>query len=338
MTPNRVTIEDVAAEAGVSVATVSRALRGLPNVAPGTRERVLATAAAMSYEADPNASRLAAGRSRTVAMAVPVLNGWYFAQVVAGVEAVLSESGYDLLLFGVTSDASRTRFLSGPLRRRSDGLILVDIRIPALEIESLATQKAQLVTVGFQAEQFPSVRIDDLSVARSAVAHLVGLGHTSIAIMAGLPDDPLRFTVPELRRQGYLEVLEEVGVAPREEFDVAGNFSIDGGYEAMAKLLDLDDPPTAVFAMSDEMAMGALVAARERGVDVPGDLSVIGVDDHDAAAVVGLTTVAQAVSHHGSVAARLLLDRFEDPDAAPVHHCNATKLVVRSTTGPPRDT
>lgn len=331
------TIEDVARAAGVSVATVSRALRGLPNVAPSTRLRVQSVAEELRYRADPAASRLAAGRTRSVAMAVPLLDSWYFSKVMAGAEAVLGDAGYDVLIFAIDSDDRRRRVLGGPLVKRVDGLILVDMRIPDDELAAL--RAVPLVSIGFEFEGSSSVMVDDPTLAHWAVTHLLDLGHRGIGLVGGLTDDPLRFAVPAQRQQGYRQALTDAGVALRPELEVHGNFSIEGGAEAAAMLLDLDDPPTAIFAMSDEMAFGVMREIWARGLEIPGDVSVVGVDDHDFASVVGLTTVHQQVAAHGAVAARLLLAQLDSspPGSSPepTVHVAESALVVRTSTGPP---
>ena len=329
-----VTIEDVAQAAGVSVATVSRALRDLPNVAPSTREKVLAVATELQYRPDPSASALAAGRTRTIAMAVPVLDSWYFTQVMAGAEAVLSGAGYDLLLFSVDTDERRQRLLSGPLLKRADGLILVDLRMPDDEVASLLASQIEVVAVGIEIPGASAVVVDDHRIAFDVVTYLARLGHRRIALIEGLPDDPLRFQVPAERRRGYSDALAAADLPEDTGLIAAGNFSVVGGREAMARLLDLPEPPTAVFAMSDEMAFGALRELWDRGLDAPCDVSVIGVDDHDFASIVGLTTMQQEVARHGEVAARLLLDRLEPGERDIVRHTPTATFIERSTAGP----
>lgn len=333
----RKTIEDVAAAAGVSVATVSRALRGLPNVAPATRERVAQIADQLNYRPDPAASRLAAGRTRTVAIVVPNLSGWYFSQVVGGAEAVLSETGYDLLVMGVSGPEARTRFIEDALelRRRVDGLIVVDIRVGADEAIRLADAAISVVSVGFECEGISSVMLDDVGVGERATAHLLQLGHTNVGLIEGLPDDPLRFAVPNRRREGFEAAHHATGLSPRPELIVSGNFSVEGGSEAMAALLKLEDPPTAVFAMSDEMAMGAIRTARDHGLDVPGDLSVIGVDDHELSTVMGLTTIHQDVAGHGAQAARWIVDDLEAGERSVRRVVPTTRIIQRDTTSAP---
>ena len=328
-------IEHVAKLAGVSVATVSRALRGLPNVAEATREKVQAAADELKYRPDPSASALAAGRTRTVAMAVPMLDSWYFSQVMAGAEAILTAAGYDLLLFHVDSDERRRRLLDGPLVKRADGLILVDLRVPPDDLAPLLEAGVHVVTVGMEVRGCSAVLVDDVGAARSVIEHLLGLGHQRIGLIEGLSDDPMRFSVPAARRRGYLEALAEVGGPTDPALRVSGGFSVVGGFEAMGALLDLDEPPTAVFAMSDEMAFGALRMLWERGLRVPRDVSIVGFDDHEVAAVLGLTTVQQQVGEHGAVAAELLLENLSTPGTAPSVRLAETSFVQRGTTGVP---
>ncbi len=324
----RVTIDDVARRARVSVATVSRALRGLPNVSPHTRERVLAAARELDYRPDPNASRLAAGKTHTVAMAVPSPSLWYSGQVVAGAEAVLSASGYDLMLFVVADEASRRRLLAGPdrLGKRVDGLIMVDCA-PEEPTDF------PLVTVGAEVEGHPCAVIDNRAAGAMAAQHLLELGHREIGLIGGDPDvDPS--TTQGLRRTGFLDALAEGGVSVPAQWDLDGGFSVVGGYEAMAEMLAGPRRPTAVFAMSDDMAFGALRAAAEVAVTVPGELSVIGFDDHAIAFTVGLSTVRQDPEALGAAGAHLLVDLLADPHAPPRRIEEPTELVPRESTGP----
>lgn len=323
------TIDDVAALAGVSVATVSRALRGLPNVAPSTAAKVREASDQLRYRPAPFAAGLAAGRTSTIAMGVPNLNSWYFAQVMAGAEAIFAAASYDLLVFALGSEGSRDRVLSGPLVKRADGMILVDLEVAA---EEAPVGRMPVVTIGFELAERSSVRIDDVAVGRLATQHVVDLGHTDIAVLTGHHDDPFGFSVPRLRLIGYDEVLEAAGIAPRPEFQAVGGFSIEGGAEAMASLLQLDHPPTAVFAMSDEMAYGAIRTIWESGRRVPEDISVIGVDDHEFSSVLGLTTIAQPVAEHGATAARLLLQLVDDPSTVAQHVHPPVELMERTST------
>jgi LacI family repressor for deo operon, udp, cdd, tsx, nupC, and nupG len=334
----RATIEDVAAAAGVSVATVSRALRGLPNVAWSTRERVAKAADALSYRADPSAARLASGRSRSIAIAVPLLNGWYFAQVVAGAEAVCSEAGYVLVVMCVADRSGRRALVDAAtsIDRRVDGVVFVDVPVREDELESVAASGLRVVTIGQRCDGFSSVGIDDVAVGELAVAHLVGLGHRRIGIIGGQAEDQLGFVVPQMRQNGAERALTGAGLALDPALYVGGSFNVGGGREAMAELLARPDPPTAVFAMSDEMAFGAMQTLRSAGLRTPDDVSLVGVDDHDLAEVVGLTTVRQSAADHGARAARLVIDALDGvDDGTPVRIVHEIELVVRETTATP---
>lgn len=335
-------IGDVAQLAGVSVATVSRAIRGLPNVSPSTRDRVLKAAAELQYVAHPHASRLAAGRTMTVGMAVPLLTQWFFTQVVAGAEGVLAANGYDVLLYGVPDMHTMRRFIDDtPFSKRVDGLILVDLPLTGDEAARMC-DRGPVVTVGVSSACAPSVTIDNVEAAATATRHLVNLGHQRIGLISHLPPQALEFTAPVQRREGYERVLADAGIQVREELIVPGNFALQGGAEAMAQLLTVDRPPTAVFAESDEMAIGALKTVRDAGLQVPGDVSIVGFDDHDMAAFTDLTTIAQPAMQQGETAATLLLERMrhgphaDGEDEGVTSVVMPTRLVVRATTGPAR--
>ncbi len=337
--PRRATIEDVAAAAGVSVATVSRALRGLPNVAPSTRDRVSEVAAALNYQPDPAASRLAAGRTRTVIVLVPHLSSWYFSNVVAGAEAICAEAGYDFMVVGVGSIAECARLLdeSHHLERRTDGVILVNLCATDEQVRSLRSRGVALSTVGTIADRSPSVRVDDYSIGVIAAAHLAGLGHRRIGLISGVSNDPMNFDVPRLRHEGFVNGLRLHALALDTDLIASGDFGIEGGQEAMATLLDADPRPTAVFAMSDEMAFGALMELGQRGLTAGNEVSLIGVDDHEFAKVVGLTTIRQHVAAQGAAAARALVDTMlGDSTTAGVTRAvdSPIDLLVRTTTGP----
>jgi len=334
----RSTIEDVASEAGVSVATVSRALRGLPNVAVSTRQRISAVADRLQYTPDPAASRLAIGRTQTVTVVVPTLSGWYFSTVVAGAEAVCAEAGYDVLVVGVGSHHDLGRILSESysLERRTDGLVIVDIPIDPQQVASISGRGVAITTIGYATPGHPSIRIDNVDVGRIAAAHLIDREHQRLGLITGLIEDPLNFSVPRLRRSGFTDELERCGLELDDRFVAHGNFGIDGGREALSALLDLPEPPTAVFSISDEMAFGALMELGRRGLRPGRDIAILGVDDHEFSQVVALTTVRQPVADHGAAATRLLLEAMHRDE----HEAGATEsevvapveLVIRSTT------
>ena len=340
----RASIVDVAERAGVSVATVSRALRALPNVSPATRERVLRAAADLDYTASPLAAGLVTGRVRSVGVISPYAGRWFFAEVIRGIEQALRERGYDTVLHVLPDLRRREQFFGElPLRRRVDGVVVAAQPLTARELELLHALDQPLASVGMPLEGVHSETIDDVAGATTAVQHLVNLGHRRIAMIGG--DDPALgphpagepvarvLTVPVLRARGYLGTLERAGLEVRPEWQVDGGFTVRGGESAAAQLLALPERPTAIVCQSDEMAFGALAALRRAGLRCPEDVSVVGFDDHELAEFFGLTTVAQPVAELGFRAARWVTDRLEDvpPVRAVTPHA---RLVVRSTTGP----
>ncbi|MDB0005640.1 LacI family transcriptional regulator [Ilumatobacteraceae bacterium] len=339
---DRPTIDDVAAAAGVSVATVSRALRGLPNVAQSTRQAVLEAARQLDYHADPAATRLASGRTRTIGVVVPLLSGWYFAQVVAGIEAICATEGHDLIVMSAASHDHLDQLAddSARLRRRVDGLIFVDYALADSHVDRFHAIGIEVVSIGAASGGFPTVGIDDRMVGELATRHLLGLGHTRISVVGAMTDDrldPFRFAVPRLRLAGCTSTLAEAGLALDPALVVSGGFIVDGGAAAATSLLERSGPPTAVFALSDEMAFGVYQSARALGIRVPDELSIIGVDDHEMASVIGLTTVAQDVTSHGAAAARLLINRLASDETGPIEHvCHEVRLITRDTTATAR--
>jgi LacI family transcriptional regulator, repressor for deo operon, udp, cdd, tsx, nupC, and nupG len=333
--PPRPTIEQVAERAGVSVATVSRALRGLPNVAPSTRERVAAIARDLGYRADPFATRLASGRSRTVGVVVPMINSWYFANVVAGAEAVCATEGYDLLVLCLPAARSRREAVTAAasLERRVDGLVFVEVPLRTEDVAALAASGLGVVTIGQRVGPFSSVVVDNAGIGAMAAEHLLDLGHRHIAVIGAQADDPASFDVPALRIDGIRRALANRRIGLHDAAVDFGEFTAEGGASAAHRLLAARPAPTAIIALSDEMAFGALATARELGICVPRDLSVIGIDDHDAAGAIGLTTVRQHVHDHGALAARALLDHFGDTTRPPDRLTDAYELVPRDTTG-----
>ena len=327
-------IEDVAKLAGVSIATVSRSLRGLPDVATATRDRVLAAAQELDYVASPFAARLASGRSSTLGVVMPFVNRWFFSEVLGSVESVLSSAGYDLLLHNLGDSDGRARFFSMlPVRKRVDAVLVVSLALTDDEVAALQTLELPVGVLGVKHPGMYSVRIDDVAAATTAVNHLLSLGHRRIGLIGGDTDDPMRFTPPHHRGTGYRQALIEAGVQPDPALSVLGYFTVQGGEAAMQQLLDQPERPTAVFAESDEMAYGAIKAIRRRGLRVPDDIAVSGFDDHATAELMDLTTIRQPVGEQGAVLAQELLESLSG-NTEPSDLVLDTELVVRGSTVP----
>jgi LacI family transcriptional regulator, repressor for deo operon, udp, cdd, tsx, nupC, and nupG len=325
-----VTIDAVARHANVSVATVSRALRGMPHVSDATRQRVQQSAEELEYHADPHASRLARGRTETIAVAVPTLRSWYASQVAAGIEAVVAERHYDLLILTIDSGSARRRMMSAgaSLRKRVDGVILVDIILSRAEAAAFAATGVRAVTLGQQTVPFASVSIDNRAGAREVTRHLLATGRDRVAVIGADQEGPLTQRVSKLRFQGYADALGEAGLRMKRTLVRQGNYRVDSGYVAMRDLLTLPSTPTAVFAFSDEMAIGAMHALAHAGVRVPEDVAVAGFDGHELAESVGLTTMVQDPLAQGIAAAELLMAG----EAAPSHRVLPIALAARRST------
>ena len=332
------TIQDVAAAAEVSQATVSRALRGLPRVNEETRQRVLRVASELDYVASPTATSLASGKTTIVAVVAPSITRWYFANLLSGVGAVLQDRGYHLLLFetGLPGEERRLVVDAQLLRRRVEGVVVMSMELDETEWDLLSSLRVPLVTVGVRAPGWDSVRIDDTEAARTATRHLVGLGHQRIAHVGGhAPREGLALMPPD-RRAGYEKAMADSGLLVRPDWVEASDWTVRGGLAAGHRLLALEERPTAVFAACDELAIGVMLAARAIGLSVPEDLSVIGIDDHELAFTHDLTTVAQPVIEQGRHAGRLLVEALtSSADRRSARNVvERTKLVVRGTTAP----
>ncbi|GAA2721467.1 LacI family DNA-binding transcriptional regulator [Cellulomonas aerilata] len=330
-------IDEVARAAGVSTATVSRALRGLPNVSETTRRRVQEAALLLGYVASPSAASLASGRTRTIGLLTPWVTRWFFSNVIEGAERALRTQGFDALLytFEVSRYAPRRRVDPDVLRRRVDGILVVGLPLHAVEVDALHALGHPMIFIGTGVDGRVTVRLDDLGTGREATEHLLGLGHRRIGHVTGSPDDVSPLSPPVARREGWAAAMAAAGVDPDPALEVHGHFDVQGGRESAHALLTRCPDVTAVFAASDEMAMGVMLAARDLGLRVPQDVSVIGVDGHELGELVGLTTMRQPALEQGAAAASLLLGMIAGgpPPASVVY---PTTLVERGSTGRPR--
>jgi DNA-binding LacI/PurR family transcriptional regulator len=329
------TIRDIAREAGVSTATVSRALRGLPNVDPTTRHHVMSVADRMDYVISPTASRLATGRTKAIAVITPFVSRWYFATVLSGAERVFHEADFDLLLFGTGEPSEPHRVPSHRrLRHKADGFLVLSLDPESDDVAGLFDLDLPVVLVGTTSDRAVATMVDDVVGARTATQHLVDLGHREIAIISGrmLPSP---FTPDADRYKGFLQTLAAAGITPNPNFFAYGSFTIAGGEAAMERLLAEPDRPTAVFAISDEMAFGAMRAMRRHGLKPGREISIVGYDGHELADLLDLTTVIQPVEQLGVRGAQLMLERLLDPSLPVRLIIYPIQLAARGSTGPP---
>ncbi|MDF9276217.1 LacI family DNA-binding transcriptional regulator [Arthrobacter sp. EH-1B-1] len=332
----KVNLVDIAGRAGVSLSTASRALNNAYGVSAATRTRVLAVAEELSYVVSPEASRLAGGSTGRVAVVVPHISRWFFGEMLAGLEEVLRSADLDLLLYNIdTLDHRRHFFERLPARRKVDAVVVLAFPVDEQERKRLELMGVAIVAAGGQSASYPFVCIDDHIAGRQAMDHLLFLGHRRIAMIAA--ETPLAPGWPKTnqRSAGYYSALEEAGIAPDESLVRTVDWGGEEGAKAMGGLLSLKDPPTAVYAHSDEVALGAIRTIRRAGLRIPEDISVIGIDDHPAGALADLTTVHQSVREQGAIAGRTVLAALKHEEFDPAIIV-PTELIIRSTTAPPR--
>ncbi len=330
-----VTIRDVAAKAEVSVATVSRALRSHPSISERTREHVVAVANEMGYVLPVRnaAARVESTRPR-VALIVPFVGRWYFARVLEGAERVMHDRGIDLVVSRPVDSQGRRRALAEHLQDLAvNGAVAVSMPVSDTEIDALERVGIPLVMIGVAHDKVSQVRIDDVAAGQTATRHLLELGHERIGLVSEGPFEPWAFSASPDRRKGFLKALEEARIVWDPALEVHADFTARGAEAAVERLFEMQNPPTAIVAQSDEMAYGVMAAARRHGLRVPGDLSIVGIDDHEVASAWDLTTVAQPVDTLGELAAWQIASRVLGDVTTDVQRLVVpTSLVVRNST------
>ncbi|MBL7258073.1 LacI family DNA-binding transcriptional regulator [Paractinoplanes lichenicola] len=328
---------DLAERAGVSIATVSRALSGAPGVSEETRRKIRLLADDLSYAVSPDAARLARGSSGRVAVVTPDVSHWFYASMLDGIVTGLRGTDLDVLLYEVKEERERRRFFDElPARRQVDALILVALPISDDERRRLDLMGVTVVMAGGTLGDHPHVRIDDVEAGRQATTQLVRAGHTRIAMINSTGTWSLEYAAPSARLRGFTTVLSEAGLDA--SLVVNRHWGSHGGVEGMSELLSRPDPPTGVVAFSDEVAFGALRTLRRAGVAVPHTMSVVGIDDHHLADMFDLTTVRQPVTEQGLVAGQLVHQILQEGEPTAAHVTLPTQVVARGTTAPPATT
>ncbi len=331
-------LSDVARLAQVSKATASRALSGRGYVSEETRDRVVAAAAQIGYVVSSSASSLVTGQTRSVGVVIPHINRWYFAEVLEGIESALIAAGYDLTLYRLSDDpiARRRVFEYFLVRKRVDAVIAVGIEPTAHEVELLHSLRVPVVGLGGRVEGIATISADDVAVAALATEHLISLGHRRIMHIGNLPDVDPDFHTHAKRLEGYQGAMTAAGLKPTAR---STEFTIAGGYATgLAVLADPRHRPTAIVAGSDEVAIGVIVAARQLGITVPGQLSITGIDGHELAAMFDLTTLAQDPNAQGGAAVGLVMDELLGSGPPPAREWRPYPVVLEvrgSTTAPP---
>lgn len=323
------TIKDVAARAGVSVATVSRVLNEKGLVREDTVKRVLDAAKALNYVPHGGARSLSMRKTSTVGVVLPDLHGEFFSEVIRGIDVAARRRGYHILVSGSHSEWAEMAAVLIAVRGRVDGLIVMAPEMEAEKLPSRLPTGLPIVLLNCRAKTAWAMAIDNTTGVRSMMRHLAGLGHQRIAFIAG----PEGNADAAERLRGWREALEEKSVSP-DGLLLKGDFSESAGYEAGYDLLSRSTLPTAIFAANDAMAIGALCALREQGLRVPEDVAVVGFDDIPIARFVSppLTTVSVEIAQLGRRAFELFLEGTE-PGAVPRLETLPTHLVIRESCG-----
>ena len=331
--PSRgVTIREVAAGAGVSVATVSRVLNRKGPIRPTTSQRVLDVAEALDYVPHAAARSLSISRTHTVGVLLPDLHGEFFSEVIRGVDLASRRIGYHLLLSGSHSDPEEMAAVLAAMHGRVDGLIVM---LPDAQAETLRSRfppNLPAVLLNSPADADYSITIDNYGGARRMVEHLAALGHRRIAFIRG----PQGNADADERVRGFRRAMHRVVEGPVSALEVPGDFSEASGYVAVRAINSMMPRPTAIFAANDSMAIGALCALREAGIDVPRDMALAGFDDIPIARFVtpALTTVHVAIAELGRQAFEMVVESIEAPPSRGRHRETVpTTLIVRQSCG-----
>lgn len=331
---NALKLTEIAEKLNLSVSTVSRALTRPELVAEGTRQRVLEAAETLAYRPNSIARSLREGKTRTLGLIVSDIQNPFYAAVVKSVEGVAARHGYSTVVCNADEDP----------RKETDALhLLSEMKVAGiihgstganLSILQALSRECPIVDIDRVSglEDADTVLVDNYSGARLAALHLLGLGHTRLAVIAG----PQHLTTGRDRLEGFREALSEAGVPLPDTYVKLGDFREGSGYEAATCLLGLASPPTALFVANNEMAAGALSALRKHAVPVPRVLSLVTFDDVRWAKYIEppLTVVAQPTRQLGSLAAALLFERLAGRQEA-VRRVLQPTLVVRGSSAPP---
>ncbi|GMM90771.1 DNA-binding transcriptional regulator CytR [Vibrio fortis] len=331
------TMKDVAQLAGVSTATVSRALMNPEKVSVTTRKRVETAVLEAGYSPNTLARNLRRNESKTIITIVPDICDPYFAEIIRGIEDAAVENDYLVLLGDSGQQKKReSSFVNLVFTKQADGMLLLGTDHP-FDV-SKAEQKnlpPMVMACEFAPElELPTVHIDNLTSAFEAVNYLAQLGHKRIAQISG----PTSATLCQFRQQGYQQALRRAGVTMNPAYSTVGDFTFEAGAQAVRQLLALPEQPTAIFCHNDAMAIGAIQEAKKLGLRVPHDLSIVGFDDIQFAQYCDppLTTISQPRYEIGRQAMLMMLDMLKGNDVQAGSRLLEAKLVVRGSTAPPR--
>lgn len=326
------TIYDIAKKAGVSIATVSRVVNKQEGIADKTREKVLAVADELGYHPQAYAQGLARKKKHIITVVVPVLSNYFFMEVLAGIQDEMSASPYDLNIFNVNGNGETMFSQVETLIKRqwADGYLFISTHLKDENLKKLKRYDLPITLVDESHPDFDSVSVNNQEGIQQAMDYFIDRGWTRIAMITAL-----KTSKPGQQRiKGYKKALREAGVMVDDSLIVTGDsmyrdgFSEENGYQAMKKLLAMDEHPEACFCTSDIQAVGALKAMKEAGVHIP----IIGYDDITISDYIGLSTIRQPMYEMGAYATRRLLEHMQEEKQHPVQKEYAPELVIRSST------
>jgi LacI family transcriptional regulator, galactose operon repressor len=327
------TIRDVARRAGVGVGTVSRVLNESESVSPEAQTRVHHAMEQLGYRRSAIARSLSVGRAHALGVVAPFFTTPSVIERLRGVADRLAELDYNIVLFSVETTGQREdAFRDFARHDHVDGLLVISLPLTDEEVEGLRRDRLPVIMVDVAHPEVVHVGIDDVRGGELAAAHLLAKGHRRIGFLGDTPENPFGFTSSERRLQGFRRALREAGIEHSEALEKRGAYGREPARALALALLRRDDPPTAVFAASDVQAFGVLEAATTLGMRVPQDVAVIGFDDIEMAAVVGLTTVRQPLRSTGARGADLLLAAIEGSDSRSLEELKPLVVIERRTT------
>ncbi|KAA3647734.1 MAG: LacI family transcriptional regulator [Chloroflexi bacterium] len=294
------TIRDVARKAEVGIGTVSRVLNNSPSVSEVTRQRVLDVIEELNFTPNPIARRLSSGTTHTVAIILPNLTSPSLVERLRGVQSALADSDYALVLYSAeTTERLEELFNTIPNKANADGILIVSIPPTDEHLEHFSKSGVPIVLIDVKEPQLDHVFVDDTIGGEIATQHLIDLGHTNIAFISDPIDTLFSFGAMKNRLQGYKKALRKAGIKFNKGFHVEGLPQAEIVKNLTKDLLRTPNAPTAIFAASDAHAIGVIYAARELGIHIPKELSVIGFDDIRDAEYLNLTTVRQPLFESG---------------------------------------
>lgn len=327
---NDVTIYDVAQKAEVGIGTVSRVLNNSENVKDKTREKVLKAITKLNYRPSAMARGLALQKTDSIAVVVPYFTHHFFVEILKGVQEELKEFDMDLVLFNVADKDEKDKYINRLLKERKvDGVLAITLNMTKEEVTKFKEKNIPLVLVDDNQQGISSIFVDDIKGTKKAINYLVDSGHERICFLNGSLDSKQGAR----RLKGVKKALNEAGLELNSDLFKVGDFTENSGYKLMEEILKLEEVkrPTAIFAASDNQAIGALNAIEDAGLSVPDDFSLVGYDDIELAHYLGLTTVRQPMFKMGKLGVEILVQSIYSKEEKSVKKKLEPELVCRES-------